>query len=68
MQGLFFFTLLAVAATVSANEYVRPTNSDCVSISSGDVSLFPKEFMATGQVTDKEAATEVGIYHLQSIS
>lgn len=59
MQTLVLVSIVLLAHAASAVDYVRPINQDCLSGSSGDVSLFPTEFMATGEVIPKDSYTEV---------
>lgn len=59
MRAFILLALLASASAVAQAQYVRPTNSDCVSAPSGDVSLFPKEYMVAGDVTQQPFFTEV---------
>jgi hypothetical protein len=66
MQTLVLLSLIALAKAAATVDYVRPINQDCVSTASGDVSLFPKQFMVAGEVSPKESSTEVR-FHLLSI-
>jgi hypothetical protein len=59
MQALVLLSLLVLAHAAPVVEYARPVNQDCLSTPSGEVSLFPKEFMIAGEVSPKEGSTQV---------
>ena len=59
MQAYILLALLAVASTATQAQYVRPINADCVASPSGDASLFPKEYMLAGDVTQQPFYTQV---------
>jgi hypothetical protein len=65
MRPALFAALCALAMLAAAqpNSYTRPVNADCVdnSVSSSEVSLFPKEYMASGYlVNEDDFKTQVG--------
>jgi len=59
MQTLVLLSIAVMARAALAVDYVRPINQDCLSLPSGDVSLFPTEFMITGEVIPMDSYTEV---------
>ena len=66
MRVFITLALFALANAAEPVNYVRPFNSECISMSgdsSSGVSLFPEKFMVDGDVNQQPFSTTVRIHH-----